>query len=871
MRNILHVFTRDALRILKAPMTWAIVLGIIILPSLYAWVNIIAFWDPYGNTQKVKVAVVNLDEGATSSVTGPLNVGDQVIDQLKDNHQLDWQFLGHDAAMTAVESGASYAAIVIPHDFSKDLLSVVTGTFVAPELEYYVNEKANAIAPKITGVGASTLDTQVNSTFVSMVAKTVAQTLEKAGITLGDQLLGVQDTTTSTLAEAAAKVEASRAGLADVETSLTDVRGAVRDTRGALQAAGSAIGGVQSEVRDAQALVAQAQQQLLDFTDSVTQAYVSGSALLVQAVSKLDATVGTATAAAQRTNAEIGSAVKDVSAVVDANGRMLAQLQEILNDLDGDDPARDPLAAAIDRLQQRNAADEQLLNDLTALNSEISGVIASIQSSADALEAAVDATVASMSTIGKTLTDTLPEINRAISAMSATAGAFATSLDIQRQLVGEAADLLGDVDHQLGDTDDALTALGSNLDAVTQGLQQLSVDSAAISSADVWNKVAALTSLNPEQIAEFMAAPVEVKTNVIYPVPTYGSAMAPLFTNLTLWIGSFMLVVLLRQEPDTEGVPTLTVRQGYLGRFLLLSVLGFLQALLVSIGNMVIGVHMVNPVAFAVTAVFAGWVFLSIIYALAVCFGYVGKGIAILLVVIQIPGASGIYPIQMMPQFFQDLFPFFPFTYSIDAMRETIGGFYDGYYWRSLAALLVFAALAFLLGIFFRQRLGNFSRLFNRKLADTGLFVSEDVQVLGSRRRLTQLAQALVSMDEFRAQTAHRADWLRRSHFTVVSVTLVGALAITVLLGILAALFPTEKATILGAWGVLCLVVIAILVTLEYVKQNIGFAKKLESMPVPELREWLAAEEEASHSSVAIDRLKVGGEVDEEHPARLPG
>ena len=130
MRNAYKVLRRDLTRIRRAPKSWAIIIGLLVLPSLYAWVNIIAFWAPYGNADHIKVAVVNQDEGASTELTGEVNVGEQVVAQLKSNDQLGWQFMDEDAAMESVRSGESYAAIVMPPDFSKNLLTIVTGDFV---------------------------------------------------------------------------------------------------------------------------------------------------------------------------------------------------------------------------------------------------------------------------------------------------------------------------------------------------------------------------------------------------------------------------------------------------------------------------------------------------------------------------------------------------------------------------------------------------------------------------------------------------------------------------------------------------------------------------------------------------------------------
>ena len=188
-----HILKRDVKRILRVPKAWIIVLGIMIIPALYAWFNIRAFWDPYGNTGNIRVAVANVDQGASSKLTGDIDVGSQVIDQLKENDQLGWQFMDEDEAQQAVKSGDVYAAIVIPEDFSENLLSVATGDFTQPNLQYYVNEKASAIAPKMTDTGASQLDQQITSAFKNQLATAVTDQLKDAGESIELQLLDSKD------------------------------------------------------------------------------------------------------------------------------------------------------------------------------------------------------------------------------------------------------------------------------------------------------------------------------------------------------------------------------------------------------------------------------------------------------------------------------------------------------------------------------------------------------------------------------------------------------------------------------------------------------------------------------------------------------
>ena len=856
MRNAFKVLRRDLTRIRRAPKSWAIIIGLLVLPSLYAWVNIIAFWDPYGNADHIKVAVVNQDEGASTDLTGEVNVGEQVVDQLKTNDQLGWQFMDHDEAMEAVRSGSSYAAIVMPPDFSRDLLTITTGDFVQPKLEYYTNEKANAIAPKITDVGASTLDTQINSNFIGTVAKTLAQEAEQAGIDAGDWLIDSRSETLTALDQALQTVQAARMSMTELDNAVGPGTAAVTDARRALERVDAAIGDVTDAATDAQALVNEVQQDLVDFSGTLTDAYVSGAANLTGATTRLRESIAQFSGGADAARTALTTAQSDVQAVIDANQTLLGALRPLAAAVPAEVPAKAQMEQVISGLEAQTARDRELLETLGAAHSTVSTVSDQTAAATEAMNAVERSSAA----LHSMMTGTFPGLNQSMASLSASVGAFSTALDSQRVLVGEATDMLTELEELLGETGTALSSLDGNLQDVQSDLVTLQTDLNAITAADIWDQLSTLTSLDPDSIADFMTGPVTVHENDVFPVPAYGSSMAPLFTNLSLWIAGFVLMVLFKLEVDTEDVDGLTVRQAYFGRWLLFAVMNIIQALLVSIGNVVIGVQTVNPVIFVATCVFVGLAYMSIIYALSVSFGYIGKGMAVLLVIMQIPGASGIYPIQMMPDFFRSLFPFFPFTYGIDAMRETIGGFYGLYYLRYMAVLTLFAALAFALGVFLRQRLGNFARLFNSKLADTGLFLSEDVQILGSRRRLTQLVRALTDRERFREDNARRRRWMDMNHKVMQRAALVIGAIGTVVLLVVGALVPDAKATVLGLWGLLCLLVMAAIVAVEYVNQSVIYGTEVSELPDDALKRALAQEELAIRPDVRLDQIEKQGQ-----------
>ena len=177
------------------------------VPALYAWFNIVGFWDPYAHTSQIRVAVANEDEGATKDGLGTVNVGALLSNQLRQNDQLGWHFVSADEARSEVERGESYAAFVIPASFSSDLTGIVDGTYVKPNIQYYVNEKNSAVAPKITGAGATALDRKINATFVSTVAKVLSEKASEAGVGIADQADTARADLVASLGEASTKAQ----------------------------------------------------------------------------------------------------------------------------------------------------------------------------------------------------------------------------------------------------------------------------------------------------------------------------------------------------------------------------------------------------------------------------------------------------------------------------------------------------------------------------------------------------------------------------------------------------------------------------------------------------------------------------------------
>lgn len=173
MHNIWTIFKNDLRSLGKCFFACVVAVAIALLPSLYAWLNIYSNWDPYGpaSTGRIRVAVASQDDGC--DLMGlELNIGELVLKGLHSNDQMGWVFVEDaEAALTGVESGDNYAALIIPADFTRDFVSVLSGEPRHPQIEYYENEKKNAIAPKITGKAKTAVQEQINTTVVGKAAE----------------------------------------------------------------------------------------------------------------------------------------------------------------------------------------------------------------------------------------------------------------------------------------------------------------------------------------------------------------------------------------------------------------------------------------------------------------------------------------------------------------------------------------------------------------------------------------------------------------------------------------------------------------------------------------------------------------------------
>lgn len=723
MSGMWRLFRADLRRATSNVMAMILLSGLIVIPSAFTWFNVIGSWQPFDNTGDLKVAVASVDEGYTSPLI-PLhiNVGAQVESALRANHELDWVFTTEDEAIAGTESGEYYAAMVLPKDFSERML-----TFYAPgaqptQIDYYTNDKSNPLTPLITSQGADALTAKVNAEFTQELTNVALSLVSGLATSLDD-------------GEAQAALSDVRAHVSAVAVQLRTASTTATMFTALIQASMPLVEGASGLLQDAESQFADATGQVQEGAEAAQRAETS----ITQAGESLTEALRVSTARVRTFSEDLNSILDSVDENIEERAERLQGVADNLDDLvtqhealvdqlvnevaptipEEDRPAFDALVEQL----QGAIEDEAALQDLLA--TAASGITTGVEDLAG-LRGQVDESVQSALTSLEEAADIYDgELKPTLDDLAASLTAAATTLNGVAQQVADsssaASGATGVLETAAADNQavaDTLTQTADKIDEVVAAIDT------AIDTGDL-SDLASVIGSDPSVLATAISQPIGLKTVAVYPVVSFGAGMAPLYTTLALWVGSLLVGVTLRVQPPervtAHGAP-LTPSQQFLGRYGIFAVMALAQSTLVGLGNLVlVGLDPVYPWLLMLTLWASSLVFSFIIYTLIVSFGDAGKALAVFLLVIQVAGAGGAYPLALLPQWFQNISPFLPATHAIDAFRSALAGIYDGDYWVSMGWLLAFVVPMLLLGLVVRRPLMGLNHWVERSLASTKL------------------------------------------------------------------------------------------------------------------------------------------------------
>ena len=686
MRNIWKIFKTDIRTLSKCFFASVVVVAIALLPSLYAWLNIYSNWDPYGNTGGISIAVASLDRGYTDNGEY-VNKGRDVQEDLKTSTSIDWVIVDTEQeAVDGVYAGDYYAAVVIDEDFSRKMYRMFTDWTGQPAITYYENAKKNAVATKITDTAVETLKRSISENYLEVV---IGGIMEQGNLLAED--LTADDP------ESAVK---------GVLYQAQDLLNACGNMMDAFEKAGSSGGVSEKDAAALEEAVANINKNLPD------------GSKLHETAAEIQMRLNTALARVERALDRLSSAIGNAPELPSAQQQLrdaAAQLEKAADTLEtwaagleasGTEAGKTQAEAARQTAAECRKTAKQLRAlaespDSADLLADCDALVKSIRTMVDKIPVTSKALQKELDTVAGQVADTM----EGMAALAGDAKAMKTALAETADAVGDTMALLRPATEKL------LTSLESTID----DLEGLTTDEYMDTLVDILGG-------DPAVYGQYFPEMVQTSVNAVYPIANYGSAMTPFYTVLAIWVGGVILSSLIKIHARTEGLIDPKPAELYFGRYLFFFVLSQIQAAVIVTGDLyILKVQCLHPGMLYLTGALTAFTFSLLIYSLALSFGDVGKAIVVVIMVMQIAGSSGTFPIELLPAIYQKIYRFFPFPYAIDAMRECICGMYGNYYWQQIGFLLLFAAAALLIGLLVRRPFMGLNHFMEEKLEETEL------------------------------------------------------------------------------------------------------------------------------------------------------
>ena len=684
MKNIIEIFRKDIKEVFRKTNTWIIIVGLIFLPSMYAWPNILSSWDPYGHTNNIKVAVTSEDEGAT--VDGKdLNLGNSLVEGLKNNKNLDWQFVANkQQAEDGVRIGDYYASIVVPKNFSQDMTSVSRTEPKKATIEYTVNEKINAISPKITNSGASAIANNISKNFVETANGIIFEKLHEVGIKFEENLPSIEkakeeifklndnfSTYESTLSELIGKVEYGYNILNNVQNTLPEIDRVATNSIMIADKAGITINNIQGF-----------NERLLPI--------INNHLNVVEEVSKEANVIAKEIQQKPDKTEEIKVRQKALDSRLQASGERLQLVKNIFEYFNNLSNER-LFNSQLDRVTT-------LSNDITMIKEVNNNIYNKMDHYDEIADTVKDEFVNKSAKVNEVSTNINSKLNDEIAPLiSQVLNKAEVNIDKVSGIIAHAQGELPMVERKLSEAEikinnayGRLLSLQAQMPSAKSKIQKLTDEIKKADGKIDKNQLLNLLKVDYKKQAEFFANPVKLQENKLYHIENYGSAMTPFYTVLSIWVGSLLMSSLLTTKVEDEE-KKYKPYQKYFGRGLLFVIISLFQTLIITLGDMyVLGTQATSPYRFVLYALLISLLFSSIIYTIVCILGNVGKAVCIVLLVLQLGSSGGTFPIQMTSEFFQALYPKVPFTYSIGLLREAVGGVYIPAVERDIKILFIY-------------------------------------------------------------------------------------------------------------------------------------------------------------------------------------
>ncbi len=689
MKAVFNIFKNDIRAIVKYIFVIVIVLAIGTLPSLYAWINIYAGWDPYAGTDQIEVALSSRDPGMTLKNGTYVNSANEAIADVKDDEEIGYRPLDDpEEAIDGVRSGRFYAAVIFEDGFTYDMQHFEEAIGDRePRITFYSNVKKNPVAGKITDLASRDLLEDINSKYLNSMLRQYFSDTDEALEDIDSQ---------EAVEQALEQLVLTRNSIHDFDASLSGIMSTKGDVKKILSDAKTGLDEGRSKGRT----------DLSNAKDELKQAK--------KTIKKISKNINTETSQLKTALSDLKKTLSELQGPIDEQTkkrlteRALEETDRILTILQN---LRGVLPENPETTAGRVCADamDVMISDADHIRTLLTSdpTLPEITTNAEAIE--------------KLLSDDLvPSLKLMVSDIK-------KALKRTEPILTAAGGILDDIDPVLDSAGSTVDSLDSTLGGVRVMLGSLETKLddiiAEVQEAEDSDKAEVLTKLlggDADQYSDYFTNVVEIESEELYAPVTYGAAMTPFYTIIALWVGGVMLVTLMNCTVDRRKYPRITEAQGFFGRYLIFFLIGQMQAAVVVAGDIfLLHCSPVHPWLMWLAASVTSMVFVALIYALTLAFGDIGRAAVIVIMMVQIAGSSGTYPIEILPDVFDKIYLFFPFPYAINAMRETICGMYGHDFVIHLLQLMVFFLCSVAIGVLLRKPFLGVKQFMYDKMKET--------------------------------------------------------------------------------------------------------------------------------------------------------
>ena len=704
MNNIMFIFKRDMKNLVTNIFALLIAGGLCFIPSLYAWFNIYSNWDPYANTSAVNIAVFSEDEGYTDEDGNYSNIGEQVLESVKKSTSIGWVFTDtKDDAIEGVKSGKYYAAVIINNSFTYNIYNISKQDYKNPTITYYENSKKNAVAAKITDTAVSTLKTSINASLIKTMAGTVFDKTNVVADKLNnsesiDNMISEVEEISDKLTQMSTTIDTFISNNNELVQSMSDMKSQIPLINDRIDSGINKLNQTKTQfttsTQDADSFAS----ELSAMTDSISQSADTIRQTLNNA--KIDEGLDTVKTSISMALNDTKNLENDLNTLVKA----------VINENTG--------IAASDTIQN-------IKNHINQINQILSQIEVNLDITpditGDSIKKILDNSITQVDNLKKIYNNSLkPQLLTLTNNMTTVIDDVNTFLTGIASTVNGVSDVINGADTTVNNINDSLIATKQVVDDVNNKLQS-AINEMRDKDYDEKKEILInILSGDPKTLSEFFSEPVKVHTELIYEIANYGSGVAPFYTVLAIWVGALVLVSLIKVDADKKGLDNPKLYELFFGRYLLFFLLGQVQTVICVLGDIyLLKCQVVYPGLFLLASCLTSLTFTLLIYALTISFGDVGKAISVVMIVLQIAGSGGTYPIEILPSFYQAVYIFFPFPYAINALRETVGGIYGDTYVMSILQLLIFAVASLLLGLVIRKPFIKVNHFMEKRMKDT--------------------------------------------------------------------------------------------------------------------------------------------------------